>query len=727
MNALLKMSVGLLLGAALLSGAVQAQAPDRVGRIAYLAGDVQFYSESEQAWLPAQLNAPVSSRNSLFTGPNGRAEVRFGSTAVALDAQTQLDIQVLDDAGFKADVPRGSVSLRVPRIEDDESFEMTAPGASYAVLQTGRYRIDAADDTSSVTVLAGLVNASVAGDGSAMVEAGQALSVANGGFARHAARSSALDAWAAQRDNAYRASQSARYVSPNMTGYEELDTNGRWASDPDYGNVWYPTTHVSAGWAPYRDGRWAYVPPWGWTWIDAAPWGFAPFHYGRWVLIGARWAWMPGAYVRRPSYAPALVGFIGGSTASGVAISISIGTQPAVGWYPLPPWEHYRPAYHHHDRQQRNINNFNIGKPPSHAWRMVENKRVTVNQVHGATVVPREAFVDSRPVRRAAIPVSAPLLAAPQASAVPVVAPTRAPSGNGRPEFGDRRGAREPDQGRAERGRGGAEAGAGNSAPARAAESPTPPVPTGSEPRPGLWRAEGRRDDRQAPPATVVPQGRAPAVAVVPPVPAPSAPAISPEPRPEQNRGAERRSPPAIAAPQTSQPVPGPRIERLPEQPAAAPARREAEQRNSAPVTESAPRTPAAAPEVPAPRMRAEPPAVRQEPRVEPRIEQRQERQEQRSPAPTLETVRRPPPAAAEVAAPRIRAEPPVVRQEPRAEPPAAPRIEPRHEQRPMQRVEPPPQVRAPPPQPQAQPEQRRAPEPERERRPHGERDKDRQ
>ena len=23
--------------------------------------------------------------------------------------------------------------------------------------------------------------------------------------------------------------------------------------------------------------------PWGWTWVDDAPWGFAPFHYGRWV------------------------------------------------------------------------------------------------------------------------------------------------------------------------------------------------------------------------------------------------------------------------------------------------------------------------------------------------------------------------------------------------------------------------------------------------------------
>ena len=36
-------------------------------------------------------------------------------------------------------------------------------------------------------------------------------------------------------------------------------------------------------WVPYRHGHWA-MSPWGWTWIDDAPWGFAPSHYGRWAL-----------------------------------------------------------------------------------------------------------------------------------------------------------------------------------------------------------------------------------------------------------------------------------------------------------------------------------------------------------------------------------------------------------------------------------------------------------
>ena len=51
--------------------------------------------------------------------------------------------------------------------------------------------------------------------------------------------------------------------------------------------------------------------PWGWTWIDDAPWGYAPFHYGRWAHVRNRWCWVPGPRHVRAVYAPALVGWVG--------------------------------------------------------------------------------------------------------------------------------------------------------------------------------------------------------------------------------------------------------------------------------------------------------------------------------------------------------------------------------------------------------------------------------
>ena len=681
--------LSLVVGSSLLSAPSLAQVPDRVGRIAYLAGDVQFYSEGAQAWVPAQLNAPVSSRNSVFAGAGGRAEIRFGSTAVALDSQTQLDIHVLDDAGFKAGVPRGSISVRAGQIESDESFEISAPGASYTVLQASRLRVDVEDNGSSVSVFTGLVNASVAGDGSAMVEAGQALSASGGGYIRSSARGSALDSWATQRDNANRSGQSTRYVSPNMTGYEELDAHGRWTSDPDYGNVWYPTSHVSSGWAPYRDGHWAYVAPWGWTWIDDAPWGFAPFHYGRWVMIGSRWAWMPGAYVRRPSYAPALVGFIGGNVPGSVAMSISIGARPAVGWYPLSPWEHYRPAYTGSANHVRNINNFNMGNPPSHAWRTVEHNnersRVSVNQMHGATVVPHDSFVGSRSARREALAVTAPELAMPQPGTAPVVAPTR--SGM---------------------------AGRNATLPIlRPADALPPSTPANGDAGQRIYRNESRYGERQVQPAVVAPQQRE-SVPVFRNDGAQqqgsSVPVVNPESRSGssrgENRGVERQSqPPIVVGPPTSQPVVVPRVDSsparqwgTPEQAGGTPQRRDGGQRSASPAAVAEPvpqaRTQPPQPEIVAPHMRGEAPArteTRMEQRVEPRIIQRVE----------------------------TRSEP---RVEQRVEPRIEQRIEQRPDARPAQRAEPPPQVRVPQPQTQPQPEQRRTPEQERERRPHGER-----
>ncbi len=493
MNAsLLKM----LLGSLLLAANVHAQVPDRVGRVAYLAGDVQFYSEATQAWLPAELNAPVSSRNSLATGPDGRAEIRFGSAVVTLDAQTQLDIQVLDDEGFKALLSRGSANLHVPALDSDESYEVMAPPSRYKFLQAGRYRVDVEDAWSSVSVFAGLAKA-ILPNNEVLVGPGKSLSVNGSAYQLAAARLTALDDLAAQRDDALHASQATRYVSPNMTGYEELDANGRWESDPDYGTVWYPSTYVSADWVPYRDGRWAYVAPWGWTWIDAAPWGFAPFHYGRWVRIGAAWAWTPGTYVKRPSYAPALVTFVGGSP----GVSVSLGARSTVSWYPLPPWEAYRPSYKHRSHHLHNINNFGIKEPPLHARRTVDRYGEDVNRVYGKTEVPHSAFVESRHRGRFASPSSR---GGAVSEAVPAVPMGSSRSDHG--EFGKTSPAHDP----ATRRRSSSE---GNVS-SKAAESAQGAVPNPSSPWTGGFRGETfvrepaneRGRERQASPVVVTPQ-----------------------------------------------------------------------------------------------------------------------------------------------------------------------------------------------------------------------------
>ena len=101
------------------------------------------------------------------------------------------------------------------------------------------------------------------------VGVGQALNMTQSSTHYAVARMSALDDWALARDARYEQAQAPSYVSPYMTGYEELSTYGDWVMEPAFGNVWVPRA-VPIGWAPYRYGRWRWV-AWGWSWVTPHP------------------------------------------------------------------------------------------------------------------------------------------------------------------------------------------------------------------------------------------------------------------------------------------------------------------------------------------------------------------------------------------------------------------------------------------------------------------------
>jgi hypothetical protein len=106
-----------------------------------------------------------------------------------------------------------------------------------------------------------------------------------------------LDEWAEAQLKAEEESVSAQYLSPEVTGYQALDEYGDWEETVEYGPVWIP--HAAyRGWAPYRYGYWSHAYPWGPVWIDHYPWGFAPFHYGRWAYWNSVWCWVPGHFAR---------------------------------------------------------------------------------------------------------------------------------------------------------------------------------------------------------------------------------------------------------------------------------------------------------------------------------------------------------------------------------------------------------------------------------------------
>jgi uncharacterized protein DUF6600 len=110
----------------------------------------------------------------------------------------------------------------------------------------------------------------------------------------------------------------------DVTTFDEtLSPYGQWVDTgegPSDGRAWRPDPDVvGEDFQPYATGgRWVYS-DWGWTWESDYPWGWAPFHYGRWALTPSwGWVWYPGTV-----WAPAWVDWrFGGGY---------------IGWAPLPP------------------------------------------------------------------------------------------------------------------------------------------------------------------------------------------------------------------------------------------------------------------------------------------------------------------------------------------------------------------------------------------------------
>ncbi len=321
--------------------------PGRVGRIADFAGQL-YQSPEDRAteWVPIGLNYPVTSGDNLWVSGDGRAEVDYGGGQFRLAGDTNLHVSRLDENQVALFIAQGRVILRVRVLDPGESALVDVPNTQIQLTRPGVYRIEVTPDrqTTRVTVREGEAQVAFpagvqqALPGQTVIVSGPDASVVD---VRNGVGQDGFDVWSASRDRHYERNRAQAYVSRQMVGYADLDDYGTWQTTPDYGPVWYPTA-VADDWAPYRFGYWTTVGGWGYTWVDAAPWGYAPFHYGRWAFVGGRWGWCPGAYVPRPVWAPALVGWVGGA---GWAVSANFGS-PVYGWVPLGWGEPYHPWWH---------------------------------------------------------------------------------------------------------------------------------------------------------------------------------------------------------------------------------------------------------------------------------------------------------------------------------------------------------------------------------------------
>jgi len=311
-------------------GAVASAADEpasRVGRVSIVAGPVQYQAPTG-GWADALVNEPVAADTALRTRSAAEAEWRGIGTGVALAPESELRVLRFDHDVLQIALAGGRIGVRLDRGGGTpKTVEIDLPQGGVWLTAPGSYDIAAGDEHGlpGIQVFSG--KARVGGG----LEESHIVAAKADWFS---------DWWRSRDDSADRSASGSRHT---ITGITALGQAGRWEHDSNLGDVWYPSD-VVAGWTPYRDGVWRFLPPWGWTWVPAETWAFAPSHYGRWVRIPgsspgiSRWGWVPGKGLATAAYSPAQVAFLG-TAGIGLSRPGDIGTSPAVAWFPLAPGE----------------------------------------------------------------------------------------------------------------------------------------------------------------------------------------------------------------------------------------------------------------------------------------------------------------------------------------------------------------------------------------------------
>ena len=348
-------------------------------RLSLVEGDVQIYTEDTSEWVGAVINMPLRGGDRIWVPEEGKAELLLiDGTSLRLRENSALDVLRIEDhsSQFYLDTGHAYVNFRGA---SGHLLQLDTPVSSIRAYETGIIRVDVTDDRSTdISAERGRVYVE-SERGSTRVNAGYTLSIRGDDYAdlHPLTVSDGWESWNQERDRAlYEKRYSSRYLPEELSPYSsDFDRYGTWQQVPEYGYVWTPSVVVSAGWAPYRQGRWVWIGG-DYIWVSYEPWGWVPYHYGRWIFnVSIGWCWVPP--IRGAAYwGPGFVGWVY--------------TPEYVAWVPLAPGEVYY-GYGYYGPHSVNITNINI----NNIYVKKVYKNVYVN--NAVTVVHKETFVKGKP------------------------------------------------------------------------------------------------------------------------------------------------------------------------------------------------------------------------------------------------------------------------------------------------------------------------------------------
>ncbi|HYA11925.1 MAG TPA: DUF6600 domain-containing protein [Thermodesulfovibrionales bacterium] len=347
--------------------------------LSLIDGDVQIYTEDNAEWVAADINMPLRDGDRIWVPGEGRAELQLNDgSSLRLTEDSSLDILRTEGRSFQFFLNSGHAYVNFRGLKGT-LLQLDTPVSSTRAYERGIYRVDVPDDRyTDISVDRGVVYAE-SRNGSTRVREGYTLSLRGDDYAdlHPLEPSNGWEDWNEERDRTlYERQYSTRYLPDELSPYSyDFDRYGRWVYARDYGYVWTPSVVVSAGWSPYRLGRWAWIGG-DYVWVSYEPWGWVPYHYGRWIFnVSIGWCWVPP--IRGAVYwGPGFVGWVY--------------TPEYVAWVPLAPGETYY-GYGYYGPHSVNITNVSI----NNIYVKKVYKNVYVN--NAVTVVHKETFVKGKP------------------------------------------------------------------------------------------------------------------------------------------------------------------------------------------------------------------------------------------------------------------------------------------------------------------------------------------
>ena len=173
--------------------------------------------------------------------------------------------------------------------------------------------------------------------------------------------------------------QTDAYVS-YQEFYDGLSPYGQWINDPAYGYIWVP--NIDDDFRPYFTGGHWVMTEYGNTWLSEYPWGWACFHYGRWIYNEYYgWVWVPG-YEWGPGWVAWLWddGYCGWAPLSpGIFWAGGGYSCPEDWWIFMHPRYLYRPRYLNHWRSD-------YFRGPNHTHTILQHSHFVTNTFENNSV-----------------------------------------------------------------------------------------------------------------------------------------------------------------------------------------------------------------------------------------------------------------------------------------------------------------------------------------------------